>query len=154
MVKERISLNTKNVKKNQSEPGDNMEEVSDGEPMADLLFVPRRRSMATGFASLDVVDLEQVFDMKALVMRQSLHPTFMKGHFEEPLRSVWKKSRGGKVEMKRPPKNNGSCFIVPRMVVVQTPKRKLHPAQEVGGTDGSVQFGRLGKIGRDVFGIR
>ena len=62
---------------NQFEPVDNREEVSDGEPMADLLFLPQRRSMAIGFASLDVVDLEQVFEIKALVMKAI--PTFHEG---------------------------------------------------------------------------
>ena len=44
---------------NQSEPGEEREEGSDREFEPDILFVPQRRSMTTGFASLDVVDLNR-----------------------------------------------------------------------------------------------
>ena len=80
---------------NQSEPGDNREEVSDGEPIADLLFVPQRRSMAIGFASLDVVDLEQVFEVKALVMKAI--PTLMKGAFRGALKISLEKNQEGAI---------------------------------------------------------
>ena len=38
----------------------------DAEPIPDILFVPQRRSMARGFASLDSVDLEQVFEVNEI----------------------------------------------------------------------------------------
>ena len=69
---------------NQSEPGEESEEGSDKELEPDLLFVPQRRSMTTGFASLDMVDLEQVFEIRALVMKSV--PTFMKGAFRGALK--------------------------------------------------------------------
>ena len=67
---------------NESEQAAEEEDVECGEPVQDILFVPERRSMATGFESLDMVDLERVFEVRALVMKSVTG--FMKGHFEEP----------------------------------------------------------------------
>ena len=53
------------VEDNQSEQAEE-EQVECGEPVQDILFLPERRSMATGFESLDV---EKVFEVRALVMK-------------------------------------------------------------------------------------
>ena len=53
--------------------------MEDREPVLDIFFIPQRRSMATGFISLDVVDLEQVFEVRALVVKSV--PGFMQGAF-------------------------------------------------------------------------
>ena len=55
------------------------EDVECREPVQDILFLPERRSMTTGFESLDMVDLERVFKVRALVMKSV--PGFMKGAF-------------------------------------------------------------------------
>ena len=41
----------------------------EAESIPDILFVPQRRSMARGFASMDMVDLGQVYEVRALVMK-------------------------------------------------------------------------------------
>ena len=43
----------------------------------DFPFLPQRGCLARGFASLDMVDLEHVFEFRALVMKSV--PKFMRG---------------------------------------------------------------------------
>ena len=50
---------------NESEQAAEEEDVECREPIQDILFVPERRSMATGFESLDMVDFERVFEVRA-----------------------------------------------------------------------------------------
>ena len=65
-----------------AEVEDRMEEESDcsevvregdeAEVMEDLLLVPQRRTISQGFASLDCVNLEEVFQVRAPVMKTVL----------------------------------------------------------------------------------
>ena len=52
---------------NESEQAREEEDVACGELVQEILFVPERRSMATRFESLDMVDFERVFEVRALV---------------------------------------------------------------------------------------
>ena len=52
-------LEQESLEDNESEQAAEEEDVECGEPVQDILFVPERRSMATGFESLDMVDLER-----------------------------------------------------------------------------------------------
>ena len=103
---------------------DHLEDTDLGE---DLLFVPMARAMASGLQSLDVVDLVQVFEVKARVMRSI--PKFMRGVFRGAMKvglleitkgkaanNVIVESRGWKLFM-----------LLPRLLLSRQPRGGLVP---------------------------
>ena len=70
---------TTNVEEEQSDCSEEVvREGDEVEVMQDLLL-PQRRTMSQGFASLDCVNLEEVFQVRAPVMKTV--PMFMRGAF-------------------------------------------------------------------------
>ena len=62
-----------------------MTEVVEVEPIQDFLFVPQRRAMSAGFASLDVINLPDVFEVRAAVMKTV--PMFMRGAYRAAVKT-------------------------------------------------------------------
>ena len=83
---------------NQSEHGDEEEEVY-------TFFVLQRRSIATGFASLDVVDLDQVFEVRALVMKSVSR--FTKAAGRQALKISLEEIKRGQLATKGSPREGG-----------------------------------------------
>ena len=91
--------------------------------MEDLMLVLQRRTMSQGFASLDCVNLEEVFQV----------PMFMRGAFRAALKV-------GLEEIRRDRKRRGvdqrmeTVFIVAADVVVPSTQRRPDSTTQVGRT--------------------
>ena len=76
---------TANVEEDQSDCSEEVVgEGDEADVMQDLLLVPQRRTMSEVFASLDCVNLEEVFQVRAVVMKTV--PMFMSGAFRAALK--------------------------------------------------------------------
>ena len=116
---------------NHSEQAGEEEQVECGEPVQDILFLPERRSMATGFESLDVVDLEKVFEVRALVMKSV--PGFMKGAFRGALKISLEEIRKGQVTRNAETTTRGwkLFMLLPRMLLCRPPRGDLIPRKRL-----------------------
>ena len=122
---------------NQSEQAAEEEDVECREPVQDILFVPQRRSMATGFENLDMVDLERVCEVRALVMKSV--SGFMKGAFRGALKVSLGSGRDSWQAMLETTTRGWKLFVVAEDVALQTTPRRPHSAQEVGRKVGGIQ---------------
>ena len=124
---------------NQSEQAGEEEQVECREPIQDTLFLPERRSMATGFESLDMVDLEKVFEVRALVMKSV--PGFMKGAFRGALKISLEEIRKGQVARNAETTTRGwkLFMLLPRMLLCRPPRGGLIPRKRLEEKVGSIQ---------------
>ena len=142
-----------NVEEEQSDCSEEVVGAGDeAEVMQDLLLVPQRRTMSQGFASLDCVNLEEVFQVRALVMKTV--PMFMRGAFRAALKvgleekgAVDRKRRGVDQRM-------DTVFIVATDVVIPSTQRRPDSTTQVGRTFGTLQQWGLGHTGRTFIGAR
>ena len=111
------------------------EDIECGEPVQDILFVPERRSMATGFESLDMVDLERVFEVRALVMKSV--PGFMKGAFRGAMKISLEEIKKGQLAS-----NVWKLFmLLPRMLLCRPPRGGLVPRKRLEERLGAFNVG-------------
>ena len=116
---------------NESEQAAEEEDVECGEPVQDILFVPERRSMATGFESLDMVDLERVFEVRALVMESV--PGFMKGAFRGAMKISLEEIKKGQLASNVETTTRGwkLFMLLPRMLLCRPPRGGLIPRKRL-----------------------
>ena len=102
-----------------------------GEPVQDILFVPERRSMAAGFESLDMVDLERVFEVRALVMKSV--PGFMKGAVAGAMKISLEEIRKGQLASNVETTTRGwkLFMLLPRMLLCRPPRGGLIPRKRL-----------------------
>ena len=116
----------------QSEKAAEEEDGECREPVQDIVFVPQRRSMAAGFESLDMVDLERVFEVRALVMKSV--PGFMKGAFRGALKiSLEEIIRKGQLASNVETTTRGwkLFMLLPRMLLCRPPRGGLIPRKRL-----------------------
>ena len=101
------------------------------EPVQDILFVPERRSMATGFESLDMVDFERVFEVRALVMKSV--PGFMKGAFRGAMKISLEEIKKGQLASNVETTTRGwkLFMLLPRMLLCRPPRGGLIPRKRL-----------------------
>ena len=131
------------------------EQVECREPIQDTLFLPERRSMATGFESLDMVDLEKVFEERAFVMKSV--PGFMKGAFQGALKISLEEIRKGQVARNAETSTRGwKLFVLlPRMLLCRPPRGGLIPRKRLEERLAAFNAGDwVCKCGRVFFGVR
>ena len=126
----------------------------ESEFIRDILFVPQRRSMAPGFASLDMVELEeQVYEVRALAMKSV--PNFVKGAFRRVLKisleEILRVQVAGNEEVTI--KGWKLFFLLPRMLLCRLPRRSLIPRKRLEERLATFTAGELGQFGGDVVGI-
>ena len=101
--------------------------AEDTDPGEDLLFVPMARAMAFGLQSLDVVDLVQVFELKARVMRSI--PKFMRGVFRGAMKvGLFETTKGRAANNLHVESRGWKLFmLLPRLLLFRPPRGGLVP---------------------------
>ena len=89
------------------------------------------------FESLDMVDLERVFEVRALVMKSV--PGFMKGAFRGAMKINLEEIRKGQLASGDHHTWMEIVHVVAEDVVLQTTPRRTYSAQEVGRKVGGIQ---------------
>ena len=95
--------------------------------MTDLLFTPQTRAMSNGFEGLDEVNLGEVFEVRAQVMKTV--PNFMKGVFRGGLEMSLEeilKGRAGNDSVKEI-RGWKLFFLLPRLLLFRPPRGGLVP---------------------------
>ena len=115
----------------ESEQAAEEEDIECGEPVQDILFVPKRRSMATGFESSDMVDLKRVFEVRALVMKSV--PGFMKGAFRGAMKISLEEIKKGQLASNVETTTRGwkLFMLLPRMLLCRPPQGGLVPRKRL-----------------------
>ena len=124
---------------NESEQAAEEEDVECGEPFQDILFVPERRSMATGFESLDMVDLERVFEVRALVMKSvpRIHERGISRRHEDQFGGIRKGQLASNVETTT--RGWKLFMLLPRMLLCRPPRGGLIPRKRLEEKVGGIQ---------------
>ena len=122
---------TTNVEEDQSDCSEVVGEGDEAEVMQDLLLVPQRRTMSQGFASLDCVNLEEVFQVRALVMKTV--PMFMRGAFRTALKVGLEEMNGGHSTGNEEVSTRGwkLFLLLPRMLLYRPPRGGLIPRRRL-----------------------
>ena len=93
--------------------------------------------MATGFESLDMVDLERVFEVRALVMKSV--PGFM-GAFRGAMKIGLEEIKKGQLASNVETTTRGwKLFVLLPRMLLQTTPRRTYSAQEVRRKVGGIQ---------------
>ena len=119
----------------------------------DLIFVPHSRAMAAGFRSLDEVNLEDVFEVRALVMKSI--PKFLRGVFRGALKvSLQEIVRGQQRNDSEAESRGWKLFLLlPRMLLSRPPRGGLVPKARLRERVDRFGQGGLGDAGADVLGV-
>ena len=97
-----------------------------GEP-DDVLYVPHARDSTAGFASLDEVDLAEVFEVRACVMKSI--PKFMRGAYRGAMKLSLQEIQRGSVVNNSTVETRGwkLFFLLPRLLLFKPPRGGLVP---------------------------
>ena len=98
-----------------------------GEEPVDIVFVPHARATTVGFQSLDDVDLTQVFEVPAMVMKSI--PKFMRGAFRGALKLSLQEIQRGSTANNSVVEARGwkLFFLLPRLLLFRPPRGGLIP---------------------------
>ena len=92
----------------------------------DVLFVPHARVSTAGFASLDEVDLAEVFEVRACVMKSI--PKFMRGAYRGAMKlSLQEIQRGSANNSTVETRGWKLFFLLPRLLLFKPPRGGLVP---------------------------
>ena len=123
-----------NFSREQEEPvdsgGEGLEQsarLNRGEEPVDIVFVPHARATTVGFQSLDDVDLTQVFEVPAMVMKSI--PKFMRGAFRGALKLSLQEIQRGSTANNSVVEARGwkLFFLLPRLLLFRPPRGGLIP---------------------------